>query len=193
MLILDVGSGTDRLDTARGNVCIDLCKHPENRPQNFVCVDAHNLPFKNNIFDEVYFCVVEHIKSPVGGLREICRTLKEKGVLKLGTPNIFHWRRISRQMRGLPAVLSDTGHIAYWAEAEQKNILSNAGFSSIQFEYTTLPLVSSPHKTLDEIARRILSPTLSGRNIIARCTEQEVKHMISVVISFYANPSSTHT
>ncbi|MEJ5326840.1 MAG: class I SAM-dependent methyltransferase [Candidatus Bathyarchaeia archaeon] len=167
MLILDVGSGTDELDIARGNVCIDLCKHPKNKPKDFICGDAHHLPFKLGVFDKVCFYeVIEHVESPLLCLREIRQVLKEGGILELSTPNIFHWRIILRQMRGLPQVFSDKGHIACWSMAEMENILLNAGFSKIHFKYATLPLVFSPHKTLDKIVKMILPSTLSEKNVI---------------------------
>jgi len=111
--------------------------------------------------------VIEHVESPMRCLREMRRVLKAKGLLELSTPNIFHWRIIIRQIRGLSQVLSDTGHIACWTKAELQNILSNAGFSNIHLKYTTLPLVSSPHQTLDKIARRILPITISQKNVVA--------------------------
>ncbi|MBX5328098.1 MAG: class I SAM-dependent methyltransferase [Candidatus Bathyarchaeota archaeon] len=167
MLILDVGSGTDKLDIARGNICIDLCKHPENRPENFVCGDAHHLPFKAEIFYKICFYeLIEHVESPIQCLREIYRVLKKRGILELSTPNIFHWRIIIRQIRGLPQVLSDRGYIACWSRTEMENVLLNADFSHIKFRYTTLPLVFSPHKTLDKIAKLILPSTISEKNVI---------------------------
>lgn len=176
MLVLDVGSGTDKLDIARGNVCIDLCKRPENKPQNFICADAHNLPFKENVFDKVcMYEVIEHVENPMRCLREIHKVLKEKRTLELSTPNIFHWRIILRQIRGVPQVLSDTGHIACWSRAELQNILLNAGFSNIQFKYTTLPLVFSPHETLDKIAELALPPTISEKNVVVTAIKQEEK------------------
>lgn len=168
MLVLDVGSGTDEFDVARGNICIDLCKCPRNKPRNFICADAHHLPFKEKVFDKVcMYEVIEHVKSPMLCLREIHRVLKGKGILELSTPNIFHWRIILRQVRGMPQVLSDRGHTACWTQAEMENILVNTGFSNIRFKYTTLPLVFSPHKTLDKIAKLILPSAISEKNIIA--------------------------
>jgi SAM-dependent methyltransferase len=173
VLVLDVGSGTDKLDTARGNVCIDLCRRPANRPPNFVCADAHHLPFSDSVFEKAnLYEVIEHVESPIRCLREIHRVLKEEGSLKLTTPNVFHWRVILRQARGLPAVLSDTGHISCWSEAELSNVLTNTGFSDLRFEYATLPLVFTPHKTLDRIARRLLPPAVSEKNLIALCVKR---------------------
>jgi SAM-dependent methyltransferase len=124
MLILDLGSGTNRSSIARGNVCIDLCRRPGNRPPVFVCTDAHHLPFTDAVFDKVCtYEVIEHVENPTRCLREIHRVLREKGVLELTTPNVFHWRITLRQVRGLPAVLSDTGHISCWSQAELQNIL----------------------------------------------------------------------
>jgi len=176
MPVLDVGSGTDVLDRARGDVCIDLCRRPANRPQNFVCADAHHLPFQNAVFEQANMLeVTEHVESPIQCLREIHRVIKDNGNLELTTPNVFHWRVILRQARGLPAVLSDTGHISCWSRAELDNILKNAGFSDIHFTYTTLPLVFTPHKTLDRMAKAILQSGLSEKNMIALCVKKPDK------------------
>jgi ubiquinone/menaquinone biosynthesis C-methylase UbiE len=169
VLVLDVISGTDELDIGRGDVCIDLCKRPENKAQNFICSDAHHLPFKENVFDKVcMYEVIEHIESPIPCLREICRVLKEKGLIELSTPNIFHWRILFRRVRGLSQILSETGHIVCWYAACMQNILLNAGFSKIQFKYTTLPLIFGPHEMMDKIARRILPRTISEKNILVK-------------------------
>jgi ubiquinone/menaquinone biosynthesis C-methylase UbiE len=176
MLALDVGSGTDSLDTARGNVCIDLCRHPENRPSNFVCADAQHLPFKEGVFDKVsFFEVIEHVDSPIQCLREMHRTLKENGMLEVTTPNIFHWRILIRQMRGRPQILSDTGHISSWTMTEMQNLLQNARFTKICFSYLTLPLVFSPHKTLDKIAKWFLPASISQKNMVVMAMKTEAK------------------
>jgi ubiquinone/menaquinone biosynthesis C-methylase UbiE len=167
MLVLDVGSGTDEFDIARGNICIDLCRRPKNKPQNFICADAHYLPFKGKIFDKVcMYEVIEHVESPLSCLKEIHRVLKKNGILEVSTPNVFHWRILLRQMRGLRQILSDSGHIACWTQAELWNILLRSGFSVAQFTYLTLPFVFSPHKTLDRIARLILPVTISEKNLL---------------------------
>jgi len=174
MLTLDVGSGTGSLHTARGNVCIDLCKRPQNNPPNFVCADAHHLPFKDGTFDSVgIYEVIEHVESPIQCLREIRRVLKEKATLNLTTPNVFFWRVVLKQVRDLPAVLSDTGHISCWSQVEMRNLLLNTGFTGMLFRFTTLPLVFSPHKTLDRIARFVLPAGMSERNMTVSCVKSE--------------------
>jgi len=171
-LTLDVGSGTSSLHTVRGNICIDLCRRPQNNPPNFICADAHHLPFGNDTFDTVgIYEVIEHVESPVQCLREIHRVLKDTTALNLTTPNVFFWRVILKQMRGFPAVLSDTGHISCWSQAEMRNLLLNTGFTDILFRFTTLPLVFSPHKTLDRIAKLILPAGMSERNMMITCVK----------------------
>ena len=164
MLVLDVGSGTDEFDIARGNICIDLCRRPKNKPQNFICADAHRLPFKEKIFDKVcMYEVIEHLENPLLCLKEIYRVLRKNGILEVSTPNVFHWRILLRQIRGLRQILSDSGHIACWTEAELQNILARSGFSVARFEYLTLPLVFTPHRTLDRIAKLVLPTTLAEK------------------------------
>ncbi|RSN75397.1 class I SAM-dependent methyltransferase [Candidatus Methanodesulfokora washburnensis] len=166
-MILDVGSGCDELDIARGDISIDLCKAPRNNPRNFICADAHHLPFREEVFDRVcMYEVIEHLENPLLCLREIYRILKQGGTIEVSTPNIFHWRILLRQMRGLSQILSDYGHIACWTKTEMQNILLRSGFSIIQFKYLTLPNVLTPHRILDHIARMILPSAIAERNLL---------------------------
>jgi|WetSurMetagenome_2_1015567.scaffolds.fasta_scaffold304546_2 SAM-dependent methyltransferase len=57
---------------------------------NFVQCDALHLPFKNGLFDDV-FCgsLIEHVKNPVGLLKELIRVSKRRVFVQC--PNRFSW------------------------------------------------------------------------------------------------------
>jgi ubiquinone/menaquinone biosynthesis C-methylase UbiE len=82
-LILDVGCGP----TPRGDVNVDFWTgytphtmrkiNPQNT-QNFLKVDAHFLPFKDQSFDiAISFHVLEHLENPFKALNEMRRVAKE--------------------------------------------------------------------------------------------------------------------
>jgi len=167
-----VGSGMDKSDTARGNVCVDLRNYPRNKPENFVCADAHYLPFQNNIFDKVfYYDVIEHVENPTKTLKEIYRVLKN-GTLELSTPNPLHWRRFFRALRGCELKLSTTEHIVAWTQVELKNLLLNVGFHNVKFNYVILTVTETfdrRHMIYDKLAYRFAPrrmKAVTGRNII---------------------------
>lgn len=83
-LILDVGCAS----RPRGDVNVDLFLEPgEGRykgriiPQgieNFVLADAHQLPFRDNCFEEVFSGhTIEHIDNPILFLKELIRVSKD--------------------------------------------------------------------------------------------------------------------
>lgn len=172
MLILDVGSGMDKSDTARGNVCVDLRNHPRNKPENFVCADAHNLPFQSDVFNKVfYYDVIEHVENPTRTLQEIYRVLNN-GTLELSTPNPLHWRRFFRALRGQELKLSTTEHIATWTQVELKNLLLNVGFHHVKFNYVILKVTETfdrRHMIYDKLVHNLVPRKMravTGRNII---------------------------
>ena len=57
----------------------------------------HPLPFRDNVFDEVYLVhVIEHLLCPYLLLKEVRRILKKGGIVKIFTPNarvnLADWR-----------------------------------------------------------------------------------------------------
>ena len=75
--ILDVGCG----DNPRGDVNLDLFFYV--RCENFVIGEAHHLPFKTSVFENVYskHCL-EHLESPLQFFKEAKRVLKDGGALE---------------------------------------------------------------------------------------------------------------
>jgi len=54
--------------------------------------DAHSLPFPDNAFDVLVSCeTIEHLPSPLQGLREFYRVTRPGGTLFLTTPNYFNF------------------------------------------------------------------------------------------------------
>ena len=94
-MILNVGCGGEPHHRASmiGDIRLDL----EKFPHVTIIADAHNLPFKREIFDSVFsFEVLEHLESPIKALREFKRVLKKEGTITVTIPNVWYWRKIFR-------------------------------------------------------------------------------------------------
>lgn len=168
---LDVGSGSNPKDIARGNISLDLVKRPGNKPNNFVCGDAHNLPFKDSVFDKVFFCeVIEHIENPSKCLTEIHRVLLPNGLLFLSTPNMYFWRIVLRELRGKHSILGGTGHIAAFTASEIINLLSRIGFADVQIDYETWIFMRT--HCLDKVIKRLLPKNMTEQNTLATCRKR---------------------
>jgi len=84
--ILNIGCGND----SYGTDFVDL--YPS-RPDVKRCdIDNDKLPYRNNIFHEVYSkCLLEHLKNPGRALNEIVRVLKPNGKIVIITDNAGWW------------------------------------------------------------------------------------------------------
>jgi len=75
-LKIDVGCGGNTLcpfGSVEADVYCDLRK-PISKLQNFVLCDVQCLPFRSNVFDEVYCIrVLGHVENPILALRELWR------------------------------------------------------------------------------------------------------------------------
>lgn len=174
-LILDVGCGHLASHVPRGNVNVDIQK-PFHRPSNFVLSNANYLPFRNTLFDKVFFYdVIEHVENPSKCLREIHRVLKKKGVVEISTPNCLHWRKFFRASRGKQLELSGREHIATWTNIEMEILLENNAFENIHMEYRILKATekydSQKHILLDKLMQNFLHSAISGRNMIVTATK----------------------
>jgi ubiquinone/menaquinone biosynthesis C-methylase UbiE len=91
--ILDVGCGKCK----RGDIGLDFDK--ECNPD--VLADAHNLPFKSNIFN-VVICshVLEHSSRYSEILMEIHRVLKDNGMVDVYFPNFRSWQTLKFWLKG---------------------------------------------------------------------------------------------
>jgi ubiquinone/menaquinone biosynthesis C-methylase UbiE len=173
-MFIDVGSGGENpVDIARGDICLDLIKRPKNMPKNFICGDIYHLPFKNNCFDGAYCCeVIEHLDNPRACLIEIHRVLKPQGLLYLSTPNVYFYRIILREMRGIHAITGYPDHIVAWTAAEIVNMLMKVGFRITKISYATWSYMQSTHRLLDNFAKKILKPNLTEMNIVVQCEKE---------------------
>jgi SAM-dependent methyltransferase len=186
---LDVGCGSEAYGstvTARGNVCIDIGR-PIRRPNVFVLADAHQLPFKDKVFDKTFFYdVIEHVDSPIRCLREIGRVLKDGGRVEISTPNPLHWRRFLRALRGKDILLTPIpDHIGTWTDAEMRNILVRCGFSNVVFRFMILKATEigdSAHMKYDRSLHGLIGriSRVTGRSMIVNATKscpQERAHI----------------
>jgi ubiquinone/menaquinone biosynthesis C-methylase UbiE len=176
-LILDVGSGTRGYDaTCRGHVNLDIGKTCNYAP-NFIQGDAHHLPFKDNVFEKVFFYdIIEHVDSPIQCLREINRVLVPHGEIEVSTPNPLHWRIWLRALRGKDIVLGCyPDHIACWTDAEISNLLLRTGFTGIVFDYCILPVTVKDdprHARFDWPAFRFGFKRVTGRSLIVHAVKK---------------------
>lgn len=85
MLTLDVACGENK----RGDIGIDLLPAKD---VDVIC-DAHHLPFKPNIFDEVNSTAfLEHSPNPLNALKEQFRVMNGASCLICETDNASFWR-----------------------------------------------------------------------------------------------------
>ena len=96
-------------------------------------IETEALPFDTASFDAVVFNeLFEHLRmNPIATLREVCRVLKDGGVLLLSTPNL-------RSLRGLRNLLiHNQGHAASDGVYQQYEKLETLGHMGHVREYTT--------------------------------------------------------
>ena len=96
-IVADIGcnngeKGVFHRKFAKYMIGIDLdkqaLKEGENIYDDVVMADGQSLPFREGAFDGVFaFHVIEHVPLPDNLLSEICRTLKQKGLALVITPN----------------------------------------------------------------------------------------------------------
>lgn len=134
---LDIGcGGSEQFQNhkVRGDINCDILK-PSRKVSNFVLCDAHFLPFRDGIFDTVFMCeIIKHLQNPAKALKQAYRVLKNKGLLKLTTPNSLHILKIARTTkRGFYTPHKD--HIVIWGLPELKTLSEKAGFKKIKIAY----------------------------------------------------------
>jgi len=97
--------------------------------------DIRCLPFANESFDIVFFNhVIEHLDDDFLALQNIYRTLKNKGLLILGTPNegALAWRFAYAVE---PRVKKRTDHLNFYTAKSISALAQKAGFKVKQIEF----------------------------------------------------------
>lgn len=151
---LEIGCGKYRQSDV--DVAIDISK-------DSLCdivADAHNFPFKANIFSEVsMFEVLEHVKCPSNVLAEISRVLKPNGKLFLSIPNVYYFRHLLRWIgKGKKSSVSHE-HISCWTLSELDNLLANNKFKLVSFCFIDYPRHNKPSKLA------CISPRITKHNL----------------------------
>ena len=143
-----------------------------------VQIDAEQLPFRNNVFDQV-FCleVLEHLPSPINCIYEIRRVLKHNGKLVITTPNkdgVF--RRIKRVFkRKMKKSKHEVFHLHKFTYEILENMLKEAGFITIREKISIAYLPKLRHLPHAEFLTIILGkmlPTTWQNLIMLRCRKK---------------------
>jgi SAM-dependent methyltransferase len=84
MVSLDVGCGYEPHYKRRGDIGIDLM-----RGKCDVCADAHFLPFRTMVFDQVFLMnILEHLVNPKQCIEEVKRVCKRNARIQITIPQI---------------------------------------------------------------------------------------------------------
>lgn len=68
----------------------DFWDDPVLRLPYFIRLDAQHLPFRNEVFDEVYMShIAEHLSNPMKSLKDVHRILKKGGTVHIWVPNFM--------------------------------------------------------------------------------------------------------
>ena len=103
--VLDLGCGygygckvMTRSETINEIVGLDIDiskKLVDYQGHEFICADAHNLPFKNNAFGSIVCAgLIEHVEEPQKVLSEAKRVLCRGGKILVSTPNKKYFIRL---------------------------------------------------------------------------------------------------
>lgn len=129
-----------------------------------VRLDAHNLPFRDCVFDLiVLFEAIYYLSRPEQFIAESRRVLSEGGILLIGTVN-RDWSEFS------PSALSRR----YFSAPELRELLSRNGFNDVEFFGAFPTLSSSPKHRIVSLIRRVavaldlVPKTLGARELLKR-------------------------
>jgi len=105
----------------------------------FVVLDAHHLPFKDSVFEEVGAShVIEHLNNPLLFLKECYRVLKPNGKLHIWCPNMQR-----------KSIMHKVAHVGAYHFLSLRRLMHQAGFRIFAFNF-------QPHPSLPNIVRRAL-------------------------------------
>jgi len=178
-LVLDLGCGSGWATLYLKNqvfecigLDIDSSRLIEEVRKYFILADAHNPPFRANVFDCVIaFSVLEHLKKPSRALNEVYRVLKLKGIFIATIPTPKLKPKLS-------------GHEDAWFFESKEWIKL---FKSSGFRHVSMPL----ELYLDELDNVIKSNKL--KKLIKRvplCIQNPIKLVYGIYKRYLVRTSS---
>ncbi len=152
----------------------------KNTNANILVADALHLPFRDGVFD-LSICteVLEHLRSPERGLKEIHRVLRNCGCLICSVPNLQYFGRIFYNMsklgtRKMVKVMQEikVGHKQGWDNVLLTYLLHENDFEIDRYSGGVLPMWLFKKKLkFAAYALGRIFPTLSS-NLIVKCRKK---------------------
>lgn len=133
------------------------------KSRDIVRCDAHELPFKNSVFNKIYMLhVVGHVRCPKRVLGEIKRVLKPKGKFGIITPNKFFVYMVKPlNYLGIIRHKPDPTVLRYYSTGSLDNELRDVGLNPIRtYAYGKIPDLLQPFSSLsvlDAFRERVIS------------------------------------
>ena len=88
------------------------------------------LPYRNGTFDVVYLGeILEHLWSPIEGLKEVFRVMRPQGTLILSVPHVFSLERIVKWVFFGRDTIGYSEHKTFFTPAIMVNLLQATGFT----------------------------------------------------------------
>lgn len=127
--ILDIGCGKYPRVPVEGTYFLDISKKAidalNQKGGKGVVGEIENMPFADKQFDLVVaFEILEHIEHDQKALQEICRVLKDNGLVFIATPLHQKWFTLAD---------TEAGHVRRYEPAELLQKARNAGFALKNF------------------------------------------------------------
>ena len=174
--IIDVGCGVGYLLAALGEQWekygVEISEFAANKASKFGEIyigELEQQKFNSNYFDVVVvYHVIEHVKDPIGLIKEIHRILKDGGTLLLGTPDFDSAcaRRFGNNYR----LLHDKTHISLFSRESMCRMLRDYGFYIDRIE---CPFFDTEYFTKENLLRLFdttkMSPPFYGNFLTFYC------------------------
>ena len=131
-MILNVGCGHQK----SGDIRLDYSRNRGSQAN--IIADAHNLPFKSEVFSKVVSQVVlEHSPNPLKFLEEQYRVLKINGEIEVITDNAqyYSWSVMQPGHGGIIHENYHDDHYMIFFPLNVERLLGKASFDSVNFKY----------------------------------------------------------